>query len=74
MVILNPYHGKFLKWNNPPFFGAVHYHFQGYQDENLKLHGQPTVYSLVRPHGCAGKPGSILVAKANHFRFQQDKD
>ena len=24
-----------------------------------------------RQHGCADCPGSILVAKANHFRFRQ---
>ena len=31
------------------------------------------VHSLVQLHGCAGWPGYILVAKANYFRFQQDK-
>ena len=32
---------KFFKWNNPPsIFGTVHYHFYGYQDENLKLVSQ----------------------------------
>ena len=35
--------------------------------------GQPTVKSLVRLHGCADLSDSILVANANHFRFQQDK-
>ena len=30
-----------LKWNNPSYiFGTVHYHFQGYQDGNLKLVSQ----------------------------------
>ena len=38
---LNPYHAEYLKWNNPSYiFGTVHYHFQGYQDENLKLVSQ----------------------------------
>ena len=28
----------FPKWNNPTsIFGAFHYHFEGYQYENLKL-------------------------------------
>ena len=36
--ILNPYHAELLKWNNPPYiFGTIHYHFNGYQNENLKL-------------------------------------
>ena len=36
--MVNPYHAKFFKWNNPPYnFGTFHYHFQGCQDENLKL-------------------------------------
>ena len=36
---------------------------------------QLTVKSLVRTHGCAGWPGSVLVTKTtgNHFWFQQDK-
>ena len=34
---------------------------------------QPAVYSLFRLHGCAGWPGSILVAKVNYFWFQQIK-
>ena len=38
---INPYHVEFLKWNNPLYiFGSVHYHFKGYQDENLKLVSQ----------------------------------
>ena len=33
----NPYHAKFLKWNNPPsIYGTV----QRYQDENFKLVSQ----------------------------------
>ena len=29
---------KFLKWNKTIYiFGIVHYHFYGYQDENLKV-------------------------------------
>ena len=37
-MTLNPYHAEFLKWNNPPYIlGTFHYHFWGYQDENLKL-------------------------------------
>ena len=33
---VNPFHAEFLKWNNQPsIFGTIHYHFQGYQDENL---------------------------------------
>ena len=29
---------EFFKWNNPPSnFGAVHFHFMGYQDKNFKL-------------------------------------
>ena len=32
-MCFNPYHAKFLKWNNPPsIFGTLHYH---YRDENL---------------------------------------
>ena len=38
-----------------------------------KLHGQPTVQSLVRLHGCAGRSGSKRLQKTNHFLFQQDK-
>ena len=31
---LNPYHAKFLKWNNPPsILGTVHNHFR---DINMK--------------------------------------
>ena len=34
--ISKPYPAEFLKWNNPnSIFGTVHYHFLGYQDENL---------------------------------------
>ena len=34
--VINTYHAEFLKWNNPPFiYGTFHYHFSGYQDENL---------------------------------------
>ena len=41
---------------------------------NRKIHfSQPTVQSLVRLHVCAGWPGSMLVAKADHYRFWQDK-
>ena len=35
--------------------------------------GQPTVYIEPGQIECAGWPGSILVAKVNHSRFQQDK-
>ena len=63
--IFNPYHAEFHKWKNPPsIFGTIHFHFWGYQDENLKL---------VSQHGCAGWPGSIHVAKSNHFWYWQDK-
>ena len=34
---------------------------------------QQIVQSLVRLHRCTGWPGSILVAKADYFRFRQDK-
>ena len=38
---INPYHAEFRKWNNPFYiFGTVHYHFLGYQDENVKLISQ----------------------------------
>ena len=41
MSFSNPYHAEFLKWNNQSYiFGTVHYHFYGYQDENLKLVSQ----------------------------------
>ena len=37
-LIFNPFPAKFLKQNNPPYiFGTIHYQFQGYHDENLKL-------------------------------------
>ena len=40
--LINHFHVEFLKWNNPPStFGTVHYHFKGYQDENLKFVSQP---------------------------------
>ena len=40
-MMFNPYHAEFLKWNNPPsIFGTVHYHFQGYQGQNVKLVSQ----------------------------------
>ena len=39
--VVDTYHAEFLKWNNPSdIFGTVHYHFQGYEDENLKLVSQ----------------------------------
>ena len=32
----NPYHGEFLKWNNPPYiFGTVHYHFRDIKTRTL---------------------------------------
>ena len=63
----NPYHAEFLKWNNPSsIYRTFHYHFKGYQDENLKLVSQQYTDSM---HGCAGWPGSILMAKANYFRL-----
>ena len=40
---INPYHdhAEFLKWNNLSYiFGTFNYHFQGYQNENLKLVSQ----------------------------------
>ena len=41
IYLLNPYYVKFHKWKNPPsIFGTFHYHFQGNQDENLKLVSQ----------------------------------
>ena len=40
-IIINAYNLMiFFKWNNQihlPFFGTVHYHFKGYEDQNLKL-------------------------------------
>ena len=73
VILLNPLPAKFLKWNNPlSIFGTVHYHFLRISRWELEA-GQPTVYSLVRLHRCAGWPGSILVAKTNHFWFQQNK-
>ena len=40
-MLFNPYHAKFLKWNNPTsIYRTFHYHFLGYQDENLKLVSQ----------------------------------
>ena len=52
-----------LKWKNPlSICGTVHYHFWGYQDENLKLVIQQyRAWSLVRLQGCAGWSGSIEV-------------
>jgi hypothetical protein len=37
---------------------------------NLEVR-QQTVLSLVSLHGCADWPGSIQMAKAHHFLFQQ---
>ena len=38
---INPYPTEFLKWNNPlSNFGTVHYHFQGYEVDNLKMVSQ----------------------------------
>ena len=46
-------------WHNPlSFLGITRWELE---------HGQPTVQSLVRLHGCAGWPGSILATKTNHF-------
>ena len=65
---------EFLIWNNPPsIFGTVHYQFQGYQSENIKLSANSREPGI-RLYGCSGWPGSILIAKANHLRFRQDKD
>ena len=39
--MFNPYHAELLKWDNPPSIsGTVHYHFNRYQDENLKFVSQ----------------------------------
>ena len=58
----------------PPFIlGTVHYHFLGLSRCVFEV-GQPRVLSLVKLHRCAGWPRSILVAKTNHFWFQQDKE
>ena len=58
---------EFLKWKNPPFI------FKEIKntDENLKLVSQQytTQSGLLNVQA----DGSILVAKVNHFRFQQDK-
>ena len=62
-----------MEKSNLPFFWTVHYHKSGISRRELE-DGQPTVKSLVRLHGCAGWLGSILVAKANHFWFQQGKE
>ena len=71
---LSPYHAEFLKWNNPPSIsGIVSIIILGISRWKHKV-GQPSVQSLVRLHGCAGWPGSILVAKASLFRCWQDKD
>ena len=41
VININPYPAEILKWNNSSyFFGTVHYHIKGYQDENLKLVSQ----------------------------------
>ena len=41
MLKVNPYPAEFLKLDNSPsIFGIFHYHFWGYQDENLKLASQ----------------------------------
>ena len=46
---------------------------QEYHDQKIEDY-QRTVQNLVRLHGSAGWPGSIiLVAKANHFWFKQEK-
>ena len=39
--LINPYHVKFLKWNNPSYiYGTFWYNFKVYQDEILKLVSQ----------------------------------
>jgi hypothetical protein len=49
----------------------VHSKFKGgFQYQNTKIY-LPAVKSLVRLHGCAGWPGSIMVAKAGQFWYQQ---
>ena len=59
--------------NQSSSFGTVHYII--FTDIKMKIcWPQPTVQSLVRLHTCAGWPGSVLVAKPHHFRFQEDKD
>ena len=66
-ILLTPYHAEFHKRKYPPsIFGTIHCHFRDIKIKNLV--SQPTVYSLVRLHGCAGWPDSIMVAKANQFR------
>ena len=56
-----------LKWNNPPSWNCT-LSFLGISKWELEV-GQPTVQSLVNLHGCAGWPGSILVANTtcNYF-------
>ena len=54
-------------------FRDIHYHFQGYQDENLKLVSQQYRAWSDCTDVQAGLALYIQVAKANHFRFQQGK-
>ena len=67
IVILNPYHAEFLKWNNPSYiFGIVHYIYIGKSRCELDV-GQQTVQRLVRLHIFAGWPGSILVVHKGYY-------
>ena len=55
------------------FFRITHYKFWRYQDKNMKMVSQQYGAWLDCTYlVCAGWFGYILVAKASHFRFQQD--
>ena len=64
---------EFLKWNNPPFLELSIYHFQLYRDKNLVSWSANSIKpgQTVRIIAYAGWSCSILVTKANHFRFRQ---
>ena len=66
------YLAKFFKWTYQfSIFGIVYYQFWGYQDEKLTLACQ-SIEPGQTLHRCAGWPGSIEVANANHFWFYQE--
>ena len=57
---------KFLKWNT----NVIHFPFL---EPSITFLGiSRWIYEVGLPT-CADWPGFIMVAKANHFRFQKDK-
>ena len=64
--------GVFERSSPPTIFGTVYYQLQGYQDENYMFKPANSIEPGQTAWMCAGYPGSILVAKANHYVLDND--